>query len=113
MPTELEQVGRKGRKLIWQLTVGLSLALVVIAALAISLVASITSNRAAAQSQAICQLVKTIAEAPLTATGKSPTPLGIHLLAGARVAYVRANCDLGPLSPADARIKPYLPSGIK
>jgi hypothetical protein len=41
------------------------------------------------------------------------TTLGLHISAGARTVYVRANCHLGPLNPPDPRIFPFLPVELR
>lgn len=108
--TELAEVGRRGRRLVWKLTYSLAAALVVIAALSISLISNVTANSASAQSQAACQLYHDGANAPVA---PSTSPLGLHFSAGLRVAYYGAHCHLGPLNPVDPRVKPYLPAGVR
>lgn len=69
--------------------------------------AAASAARVLAQSQ--CGLDKAAAEAPLS---NPSSPLGIAISAGARNGYTTAECTLGPLTPADPQILPYLLPGV-
>lgn len=107
----------EGQRAFWKLWNSYRRSLAAIAVLLIAVVGltfGVLGERSAAkardQSQAQCQADKYIAEAP---AGKTPTTLGLHVLAGFRVAYIKAGCTLGPLAPADERVKPFLPKGMR
>lgn len=84
----------------------IALLLIAVVGLTFAVVGKQAADQGIQQSRAQCQVDKYIAEAPLGT--KPPTTLGLHVLAGFRVAYIGAGCDLGPLAPPDPRVKPYL-----
>lgn len=79
---------------------------VAVVALVIALLASLAAHNASNQALAGCRLYKTVAESPIT---DQTSGLGLTLAAGARTAYITAQCKLGPLKPIDPRVVPFMP----
>lgn len=71
--------------------------------------AKASADQARAQALAGCRLYKLIADGPLQAL---TSPFAINASVGARVAYATAECELGPLLPADPRVAALLPPGV-
>jgi hypothetical protein len=71
--------------------------------------ADTASRKANTSVQSQCQFYHDVANAPL---GASTSPLGLVILADARIAYSGLNCTNGALAPADPRVQKLLPPGV-
>lgn len=69
---------------------------------------TVKSVKVIAQSQ--CTQNRAVANAPLVS---GTSPLGLYISAGARVAFIQAQCPGKPLDPADPRVIPLLPPGVR
>lgn len=106
VPPSLRRVNR----FILQITVFCALLLVAVGALTIALFAEAGASHANTRVLAACEFHKSIADAAIPA---KTSELGLKIIAGSRTFYEVAGCNLGPLKPADPRVVPYLPKGVR
>lgn len=83
-----------------------------VGALTTALLASRAADHSTHAVQGSCQFYRDLAAVPIAPTS---TKALLTIIADARVAYDTADCPLikGKLPPADARVKPLLPPGLR